>query len=288
MVTFPVPPVEKLAEAKAKNAFLERQGVTRHGFKFFRSGTPLLPAEVDALQNDWFGEWERIKDRRIADERAACKFAQKEPARGRVTITAAAAADAYLEAAQRFNDEAAKGKVSDSLVRECARLAMMALYTYQLPENWDGGGPIVPLPVQLTNDIARNILVTLGGHIPTWMLHLQKTGAPRVDPKIAEKIGLAVAYKKLAAHGVIVDRQAAKTISGNFGVTRRQVQAWVKEYSWADPECFFPYSSSDRERASLIAADLPRAGEFYRDWGRGPKNPRPTGKAWKRRPTKTR
>jgi hypothetical protein len=49
MVTFPVPPAEKLAEAKAKNAFLERQGVTRHGLKFFRSGTPLLPAEVDAL-----------------------------------------------------------------------------------------------------------------------------------------------------------------------------------------------------------------------------------------------
>lgn len=48
-------------------------------------------------------------------------------------------------------------------------------------------------------------------------------------------IGLAVAYKKLCDAGLISDHQSTKTISDMYGVTRRRVQNWMKEYGYSKP-----------------------------------------------------
>jgi hypothetical protein len=190
----------------------------------------------------------------------------------------------YFSAARRFNALIAQQRqVADNVVMGYAYWAMMALYTYRLPSNWTHDKqPIVPIPVELTDDIARNIQMVLSGHIPQWMLHIQKAGAPPAHPRMVEGIGVAVVYKKLVAGGQIKDRHPTKTITEAYGVTSKTVQNWMKEYSWATLADYFPNAQSDEARAILIAEQLSKSGDQYRQWGRGTKNPRPFGKAPRR------
>lgn len=192
----------------------------------------------------------------------------------------------YLDAASAFKCQIQdKEQVSEQVVRDCAYWAMMALYSYGNEENWTADGcPRVALPPYFTRDIAYNLQLVLTGHIPQWMLHLQRQGAPQTHPRMAECIGLAVVYKKLAEAGEIKDSKSTKTISEAYGVSPRCVQGWVKEYSWVNASYFFPSAINEAERRSLIMASLQKAGAAYRDWGRGPANQRPHGKA-KRRPS---
>jgi hypothetical protein len=194
------------------------------------------------------------------------------------------ALEKYFNAARCFNALIAQQcQVGDNLVRECAYWAMMVLYTYRLPSNWTHEKqPRVPIPVELTDDIARNIQMVLAGHIPQWMLHIQKPGAPPAHPRMVEDIGVAVAYKKLADGGQIKDRQSTKKISDLYGVSRKAVQKWLKEHSYIESSYFFQNAENDETRANLIADELPRAAERYRQWGRGPSNQRPFGKAQRR------
>src|SRR5262245_50623604 len=105
----------------------------------------------------------------------------------------------YFAAAARFNDLVhRKQPVSSRMTREVAYYAMRVFYAYNLPCNQKSdGGPRIEIPPQLAQDVARNIQLILEGHIPTWMLHLVKPGAPSAHPKMRQGIGLAVAYKKL-------------------------------------------------------------------------------------------
>jgi hypothetical protein len=196
------------------------------------------------------------------------------------------ALEKYFSAARRFNALIEQQcQVADGVVREYAFWAMMVLYTYRLPSNWTHDKqPRVPIPVELTDDIARNIQMVLSGHIPKWMLHIRKAGAPPAHSRMIEDIGVAVAYKKLADAGQIKDRHSTKTITEAYGVTPKAVQNWMKEYSYAEPTDFFPAAAGDEERAMAIAEQLPKSGDFYRKWGRSPKTQRPFGKA-RRRPS---
>jgi hypothetical protein len=190
----------------------------------------------------------------------------------------------YLQAAEHYNSLlSSKSEVSSNAVRECAYWAMMVLYKYNLSDNWTSQTtPKNAIPPQLADDIARNIQMILRGHIPQWMLHMQKTGAPVSHPRMAADIGLAVAYKKLADSGAINDSHSTKTISDLFGVDRKAVQNWMKQYSHVEPSLFFALAADDGERAKMIADDLPKAAERYREFGRGPKNKRPFDKALRR------
>jgi hypothetical protein len=196
----------------------------------------------------------------------------------------AQALENYLHVANSFNKLIAEqSAVPQELVKKCAYWAMMFLLKYRLPGNWtDDGKPRIPIPVTLAKDIAENIQRILQGHIPKWMLHLQKIGAPQTDPRGAEHIGLAVVYKRLAADGKIKDRRSTKTIAEAYGVTSKTVQNWMKEYSYAEPTDFFPAAAGDEARAMAIAKQLPKSGDQYRQWGRSPRNPRPFGKAQRR------
>jgi hypothetical protein len=199
-------------------------------------------------------------------------------------ITIDSALAKYFEAASTYNDLlSSKGGVPENVVRECANWMMLFLYLYNQPENWTPENtPRVAIPPQLANDIARNLQMVLSGHIPQWMLHLQKQGAPQAHPRMAAGIGVAVAYKKLAAAGAIGDSQSTKTVSKLYGVSPRGVQNWMKEYSFCEPADFFPHAGNEADRATQIAAELPRAAASYREWGRGLANQRPFGKAGRR------
>jgi hypothetical protein len=106
------------------------------------------------------------------------------------SIEVTEALEKYFNAARCFNALIAQQcRVADNVVRECAYWAMMVLYTYRLPSNWTHEKqPKVPIPVELTDDIARNIQMVLAGHIPQWMLHIQKPGAPPAHPRMIDPI----------------------------------------------------------------------------------------------------
>ena len=163
--------------------------------------------------------------------------------------------------------------------------AALALRSYNLPNNWNGNQPIIPLPQNLVSDIARHIQILAGGHIPQWMLHIQKKGRGEADPNVKQWIGLAVAYKKLCGRGVIKDNSSTKTITDLYGISRRRVQTWVEEIL-SEPEDWFSQAENEAERARLIKETLPVFGEKYQLWGNGPKNPNPIGKAEHRRGAK--
>jgi hypothetical protein len=192
----------------------------------------------------------------------------------------------YLSAADKFNDLVhRKQPASPQSVRDVACHAMMVFYAYNLPCNRTSDGqPRIAIPSPLAQDVARNIQLILEGHIPRWMLHLVKPGAPSAHPRMRQEIGLAVAYKKLCDAGLISDRHSTKTISDMYGVTTRRVQHWMKEYGYSEPSLWFPDAAGEAERARLIQEALPNFAASYKQWGRAPGNARPYGKA-RRRPT---
>jgi hypothetical protein len=195
----------------------------------------------------------------------------------------------YYEVATMVNEELkAKREISDVLIRAMALRACMVLRAYCLPENWpdrdrghEAGSPLVPLPLQLAEDVARHIYMLANGHIPQWMLHLQKTGSATADPRMQQNIGLALAYKSLCEAGRIRNTKPVKTISDAYGVSRRAVQQWAKQYP-TDPSLWFPQALTEEERAQMILAEMPIAAGRYREWGRAPKNARPFGKVSRR------
>jgi hypothetical protein len=56
-----------MAEWKARRAFLKRNGLMRVRSSLVRDGQPVPSDEIDTLQKDWDAEWERNKDRWIAE-----------------------------------------------------------------------------------------------------------------------------------------------------------------------------------------------------------------------------
>jgi hypothetical protein len=56
-----------MAESKARGAFLKRNGLMRVGSSLVRDDQPVPSDEIDTLQKDWDAEWERNKDRWIAE-----------------------------------------------------------------------------------------------------------------------------------------------------------------------------------------------------------------------------
>jgi hypothetical protein len=192
----------------------------------------------------------------------------------------------YFSAAEKFNDLVhRKQPVSSQVTRDVACYAMMVFYAYNLPCNrTPHGQPRIPIPPPLAQDVARNIQMVLEGHIPKWMHDLVKPGAPPAHPGMRRDIGLAVAYKKLCDTGLISDHHSTKTISDMYGVTRRRVQDWMKEYGFSEPSDFFPDTAGETERARLIQDALPNCAARYKEWGRAPKNARPFGKV-RRRPS---
>ena len=59
--------ISLMAESKERRAFLKRNGLTRVGSSLVRDGQPVPSDEIDTLQKDWDAEWERNKDRWIAE-----------------------------------------------------------------------------------------------------------------------------------------------------------------------------------------------------------------------------
>lgn len=195
------------------------------------------------------------------------------------------ALELYFQRAQEVNRKVnAREPIGSEQVRDLAWVTALVLRAYCLPSNWHGEygtNPVTPLPPQLVADIARQIQIICGGHIPVWMLHMQKRGAPPIDPRIREWQGIAVAYVKLCKSGSIFDRSPSKTVADAYGIDRKSVQNWVNTLQ-AEPMHFFPNAGAEKSRAEMIEMRMRECGSLYRLWGPAPKNARPFGKGRKR------
>lgn len=196
---------------------------------------------------------------------------------------AEAALHSYRVAACEWNKLVlARKPVPDTLTREVAAQAAIFISAYNLPSNWtDDSTPVVHLPPDLAATIARNLQQIIGGHIPEWILSLQKKGAPTNKPKAAQWIGIALAYVDACTKDFIEDPAPIKNITEQFGVTRQAYYEWKKIYP-SDMNNFFPQATSEQGRAESIKAEVKKAAKLYKAWGRGPTNERPHGKAKRR------
>jgi hypothetical protein len=88
------------------------------------------------------------------------------------------ALEMYYRAAKEFNS-LFPGLVPYEVVRDLFVSILLVLNGYRSKDNWNDGRPIITIPSEMALDLAENIDSVLGGHIPRWMLHMQKRGAPK-------------------------------------------------------------------------------------------------------------
>jgi hypothetical protein len=169
----------------------------------------------------------------------------------------------YYRDAEEFNSLWG-GWVPYEVVRDLHVSALLVLQAYRRKDNWNDGRPIIPIPPEMALDLAEDIASALGGHIPKWMLHMQRRGAPKSYPAMVRDIETAVLYHKLSERGIIEDRTPTKTVADKFGVSRRAVQQWIYQ---APPSIFrtrFPDCvGDDTALAILVTAEFPMAADRY-------------------------
>jgi hypothetical protein len=173
----------------------------------------------------------------------------------------------------------AKKPVPRSLIRDTTQAARRAALAYCRPDNWSDrdldrtGPPVEHFPWALAWDMARNLEILAAGHIPRWMRHLQRRGAPRGHPDMNRDKAVAVAYRTAATLGLVRDRSPVRTIQQAYGgVSKQAVQKWMAEYAHATPDAFGWRTEEDARTA------LEGSGRRYSESGRAPGIRRPGGK----------
>ena len=91
------------------------------------------------------------------------------------------ALEMYYRAAEEFNS-LLPGLVPYEVVLALRVSALLVLNGYCHKDNWNDGRPIITIPRGMALDLAEDIDSVLEGHIPRWMLHMQKRGAPKRYP----------------------------------------------------------------------------------------------------------
>jgi hypothetical protein len=112
------------------------------------------------------------------------------------------ALELYYRAAEEFNSLLG-GSVPYEVVRDLRVSALLVLHGYRHKDNWNDRRPIITIPPEMALDLAEDIDSVLRGHIPSWMLHMQRRGAPKRYPAIDRDIETAVLYHALSERGII-------------------------------------------------------------------------------------
>jgi transposase-like protein len=157
-------------------------------------------------------------------------------------------------------------------IQKVAIAAENILRAYVAPANWPNGyrdTPAEPFPVLIAARLADEIARVRRGTPSPYVRDLIQVGAPKTLPAEARVIGMAAAYRKAVADGLINDRKPTKTLAELYGVTPKTIKKWVREYREVSIRDFFPDAADDVERAERLKAGIPEAGEQYRRWGRG-------------------
>ena len=169
----------------------------------------------------------------------------------------------YYKAAEEYNSLLG-GWVPYEVVRDLHVSIVLVLQGYRRKDNWNDGRPIITIPPEMALDLAEDIASVLGGHIPSWMLHMQRRGAPKRYPAMVRDIETAVLYHTLSERGIIEDRTPTKTVADKFGVSRRAVQQWRDETSPKISRTRFPDCVGDDTALAIrVKAEFPMAADRY-------------------------
>ncbi len=173
------------------------------------------------------------------------------------------ALELYSGAAREFNSLLG-GLVPYEVVRDLRVSALLVLHGYCRADNWNEGRPIITIPRGMALGLAEDINRALGGHIPIWMLHMQRRGAPKRYPAMRRDIETAVLYHALSERGIIEDRTPTKTVADKFGVSRRAVQQWIDETHQEIFRTRFPDCVGDDTALGIrVTAEFPMAADRY-------------------------
>jgi hypothetical protein len=168
----------------------------------------------------------------------------------------------YYRFAEEFNS-LLPGGVPYEVLLNLRVSALLVLQGYRRKDNWNDGRPIIPIPPEMALDLAEDIDSVLGGHIPRWMLHMQKRGAPKHYPAMERDIETAVLYHALSERGIIEDRTPTKTVADKFRVSRRTVQQWIEQIHQSIFRTRFPDCVGDAALAIRVTAEFPTAADRY-------------------------
>ena len=173
------------------------------------------------------------------------------------------ALELYSRAAKVYNSLLGRW-VPYEVVLHLRLSALLVLNGYCRKDNWNDGRPIIPIPPGMALDLAEDIDSVLGGHIPSWMLHMQRRGAPKRYPAMERDIETAVLYHTLSGRGIIEDRNPTKTVAGKFGVSRRAVQQWIDQIPQSIFRTRFPDCVGDDTALAIrVKAEFPMAADRY-------------------------
>ena len=173
------------------------------------------------------------------------------------------ALEMYYRDAEEFNSLFG-GWVPYEVVRDLHVSLLLVLNSYCRKDNWNDGRPIIPIPPEMALDLAEDINSVLGGHIPKWMLHMQRRGAPKHYPAMMRDIETAVLYHALSESGIIEDRTPTKTVADKFGVSRRAVQQWIEQIHQSIFRTRFPDCVGDDTALAIrVKAEFPMAADRY-------------------------
>jgi hypothetical protein len=173
------------------------------------------------------------------------------------------ALEIYYRAAKEYNSLLG-GLVPYEVVRDLFVSVLLVLNGYRSKDNWNDGRPIITIPPEMALDLAENIASALGGHIPSWMLHMKKRGAPKRYPAMVRDIETAVLYHTLSERGIIEDLTPTKTVADKFGVSRRAVQQWIEQIHQSIFRTRFPDCVGDDTALAIrVKAEFPMAADRY-------------------------
>jgi hypothetical protein len=173
------------------------------------------------------------------------------------------ALEIYYRAAKEYNSLLG-GLVPYEVVRDLFVSVLLVLNGYRSKDNWNDGRPIIPIPPEMALDLAEDIDSVLRGHIPSWMLHMQRRGAPKHYPAMMRDIETAVLYHALSESGIIEDRTPTKTVADKFGVSRRAVQQWIEQIHQSIFRTRFPDCVGDDTALAIrVKAEFPMAADRY-------------------------
>ena len=173
------------------------------------------------------------------------------------------ALELYYRAAEEFNSLLG-GSVPYEVVRDLRVSALLVLQGYRHKDNWNDRRPIITIPPEMALDLAEDIDSVLRGHIPSWMLHMQRRGAPKHYPAMMRDIETAVLYHALSERGIIEDRTPTKTVADKFGVSRRAVQQWIEQIHQSIFRTRFPDCVGDDTALAIrVKAEFPMAADRY-------------------------
>ncbi len=174
------------------------------------------------------------------------------------------ACNANNEAGEGFSREDAR-----LLGREAYEAIAATCHAYIQPENFPAHLVREPFPPVIARAVWSLVTNALAGRRTLSFEDLFSAHAPNFSASEKKEIYIAVAYVQAAQEKIVHDPKFIKNVANWYGVHRRTILNWVREFGIHDLLANFYPNLSEEDRAERITNLAKTRGAFYARYGRG-------------------